>query len=327
MNIDTPPAPSSVSLLAPVLVAANDLLWRHVFSPGSAPGESAIAQREVQSAVCAVLGSGELADHFFPRRPLLMPELHAAMRSERASANRLAKIVAQDPVLVADMLRLANSGFYNTSSTPVETLQRAIAICGNDGLQSLAATALMQPVFRGGKEEVYANFPPLLWERSARAARAATLYAQHTRCCDYSAAQLVTLLAALGPLVAFRATVRQYEEAPGLEPHGAVFIALVETLGRSLSQQLALRWNSSERLVAALGIEAEMVAVEGAAELAIALDCGELFGTLSLLASEQILTEEACRQMLVQAGLPREIHETVWAGLLPAHARQDQPGR
>ena len=63
-----------------------------------------------------------------------MPQLLRAVRDPSVGSGALGSIIAQDPVLAGDALRLANSSYYRTTSKPIETIQRAVVICGTDGL-------------------------------------------------------------------------------------------------------------------------------------------------------------------------------------------------
>jgi HD-like signal output (HDOD) protein len=218
-------------------------------------------------------------------------------------------------VLTGDVLRLANSNFYRVTPEPVETIQRAVVICGMDGLQSLLAAVLLQPVFRA-TDKNFPRFPLLLWERTERAARAAELYATKTRRQDRFEAQLVALLSALGPLVVYRATVAAYSQTPGLSPSASLCVALIGTLGQQTSQRIARSWQSSPRLIAALGPPSENAGTDRS--LAHALYCGELIGTLSLLESQQNISLRERLRLAEDAGLPDELTRSIWERLTGA---------
>ena len=77
-----------------------------------------------------------------------LPKLLQAINDETASRGALSQIIAGDPALAGNLLRLANSPFYRHSPEPIESLDRAVAMLGIEGLRSMIAAALMQPVFR-----------------------------------------------------------------------------------------------------------------------------------------------------------------------------------
>jgi HD-like signal output (HDOD) protein len=298
-----------------VNAVASERLWRLAFAvPAPAPSQQPLPPEHarVQESIIAVLRADKLDPKYFPRRPTLMPQLLRAVNDPDAAPDTVSRIIAQDPVLTGDVLRLANSNFYRVTPEPVETIQRAVVICGLDGLQSLLAAALLQPVFRA-TDKNFPRFPLLLWERTERTARAAELYAARTRPQDRFEAQLVALLSALGPLVVYRATIDAYSRSPGLAPSPALCVALIGTLGQQMSQRIAGHWQSSPRLVAALGPPGEDAVSDRS--LAHALFCGELLGTLSLLESQQDISPRERLRLAEDAGLPDDLTTSIWERL------------
>jgi HDOD domain len=288
---------------------AAERLWRLAFSASDQDQSVAPDHARVQDAVIAILRADTLDAKYFPRRPTLMPQLLRAVNDPDAAPDTVSRIIAQDPVLTGDILRLANSSFYRVTPEPVETIQRAVVICGMDGLQSLLAAVLLQPVFRA-TEKNFPRFPALLWERTERAARAAELYATKTRRQDRFEAQLVALLSALGPLVVYRAAMAAYSQTPGLSPSAGLCVALIGTLSQRTSQRIAQSWQSSPRLVAALGPPSENAVSDRG--LAHVLYCGELIGTLSLLESRQHISPGERLRLAENAGLPDELTKSIW---------------
>jgi hypothetical protein len=299
---------ASDARLRAALAAASRALWLHGL--GAAPDSVAAPDRvkALRAAVVPVL-DGELAERYFPRRPLLMPRLLAATRDPSAAATRLADIIAQDPVLAGNVLRLANSAWYRVTQDPVETLQRAVIVCGTDGLQSLAALSLMQPVFRG-ESGAFARLPALLWERTTRATLAAELYAQRVCPGERHSAQLLVLLRALGPLVVFRVIDEHYRSHPGLPRDAAGCATLLAELGGRAVARIAAQWDSSARIRGVL-VELDVhdhvhVPDEVQRDLAAAVQAGELLGTASMLIAEQVWDSAAGLQLAGEAGMPRE---------------------
>jgi len=261
----------------------------------------------VRSNVTAMLKVDTLDPRLFPRRPALMPQLMQAVNDPGAAAERLSRIVAHDPVLAADVLRLANSSLYRSSPAPIETIQRAIVVCGVDGLRGMLAAAMLRPVFRASSKN-FPRLPRLLWDRTERAARAAELYAVQASPADRFEAQLVVLLCALGPLVVYGAVVDVYSRNPGFAPNGPLCVALTAELAPSLSLHVARDWESSPRLQAAL----ENSPTE---PLTSARHLGELFGTLSLLEAQTVISADERRESLAAAGLSEALAQSTWAAL------------
>lgn len=286
---------------------AAQRLWKLAFgAPVQAP-PLVRAHARVKDLICAVLQVDTLDPKYFPRRPALMPQLLQVVNDPTAEADKLARMIAHDPVLTADVLRIANSSLYRTSAAPIETVKRAIVVCGADALRGIVAAAMLQPVFRASKSN-FPRLPRLLWERMERAARAAELYAAKRQPQDRFEAHLVVLLSALGPLVVYGAALDGYSRAPQLTPNPWLLVELIGTLGAPMSQRIARDWETSPRLVTALD-------PSGGEPLAAALHVGELFGTLSLLESQTVIGRDERRNILSEAGLSGDWVDAIWSRL------------
>jgi HD-like signal output (HDOD) protein len=296
--------------LAAELHAQSTTLWASALSSARFDYDIPPEHEPIMFAARKALAADPLSDRYFPRRPMLMPQLLAAVNDPDAPPLKLAGIISQDPVLTGNILRLANSVYFRLSAVPVESIQRAVVVCGTDGLQSLAATALVQPVFRGGSAE-HSRFPAVLWERCTQASIAAEACARQWCPADRQAAQLLALLSALGPLVAYRVVEDQYRAQPRLKPAPAVFLQVIDRFARVMAARIATLWQSPPRIVAALeGEQADDPLVR-------ALRAGELLATLSLLADAGRITEEECSVRAGAAGIAGKLYETIWTRLHP----------
>ncbi|MCC7462538.1 MAG: HDOD domain-containing protein [Gammaproteobacteria bacterium] len=287
---------------------ASRALWRHALGVSGDQQVDARRVRELRPAVERVL-AGEPAERYFPRRPLLMPQLMAVVHDPAAAATRLADIIARDPVLAGNVLRLANSAWYRVTQDPVETLQRAVIVCGTDGLQSLAALAIMQPVFRAAGTR-FARLPVLLWERTTRATLAAELYAQRVCPGERHGAQLLVLLRALGPLLVYRIVEEQLRARPAGAGEALACAALLEECGGHVAARVATRWDSSARICAVLAqLDSQRdspPADEEQRDLAAAVEVGELLGSASLLIGERAWDSAAGLRIATESGMPRD---------------------
>ena len=305
--IDTVEASPAVGIDMSKVAAANALLterlWRLAFAAPTRMEELQPADIEVRDQVSSVLGADRLNVKFFPRRPTLMPQLMRAAEDPRAATERLSRIVAHDPVLTADVLRLANSSRFRTSAQPIETIQRAIVVMGVDALRGLLAVAMMQPVFRASRSN-FPRFPRMLWERTERAARAAEAYAMQVSPEDRFEAQLAVLLSALGPLVVYGAILDAYAQRPGLSANPSSCVAITCALGATTALRIAHHWQTSPRLAAAMQQSSRE-------PLAQALCVGELLGTLSLLESQQVIAAGETLDILKSADLSSGLLERV----------------
>jgi HD-like signal output (HDOD) protein len=292
-------------------VLANNLvterLWKLAFAAPLETQALEPAHAKIGDAVCAVLQKDTLDPKYFPRRPTLMPQLLRAVEDPGAATEKLSRMIAHDPVLASDVLRLANSAMYRTSPAPIETIQRAIVVLGADALRGLVATAMLQPVFRATRSN-FPRFPRMLWDRTERAVRAAEMYALKTHPQDRFEAQLAILMSALGPLVVYGAALDVYASRPKIVPSPSLCAALTAALGPQVSMRIARHWETSPRLVAAIERSPEET-------LTMALCVGELLATLSLLETQHVIATEEALATANDVGVEPAIIAPIWEHL------------
>jgi HD-like signal output (HDOD) protein len=299
------PGPFDVGKLAAANAALTERLWRVAFAAPANADTLAAADLEVRQQMLAVLRGSRLNAKYFPRRPTLMPQLLQAMKDPAAATERLSRIVAHDPVLAADVLRLANSTRFRTTSQPIETIPRAIVVMGVEALRGLLAVAMMQPVFRASRNN-FPRFPRMLWERTERAARAADAFALRVRPEDRFESQLAILLSALGPLAVYGAALDMYSQNADARPNALLCVELTSTLGTQMAVRIAQQWETSPRLAA-------VIEKSSREPLAQAFCVGELLGTLAMLELQQVITSEEAEEIANGVDLGGELLESVRA--------------
>jgi HD-like signal output (HDOD) protein len=286
---------------------ASERLWKLAFAGPSQVVVPEAARQKMRDNILAMLEVDTLDPKYFPRRPTLMPQLMQAVNDPSAATERISRIIAHDPVLTADVLRLANSGTHRSSATPIDSIQRAIVVCGVEALRGMLAAAMLRPVFRATSKN-FPRFPRVLWERTERAVRAAELYVVETGRPERFEAQLAVLLSALGPLVVYSATLDVFTRNPHFPPSAPLCVDLVVALSPRMSLRIARDWETPPRLLAALEFSAEE-------SLTTALQVGEFMGTLSFLESQTIISRDERLEYIATAKLPCESSERIWAGL------------
>ena len=303
------PAPAAVTettALDSAHARACERLWRLAFSAPSQAQSADSIHRRVRENIVAKLEVDALDPNYFPRRPTLMPQLLQAVNDPNAAAERVSRIIAHDPVLTADVLRMANSSLYRMTATPIETIQRAVVVCGADSLRGMLAAAMLRPVFRATRKN-FPRLPRLLWERTERAARAAELYALEYFPHDRFEAQMVVLLSALGPLVVYSAALDVYARNPHFSPSAALCTELIGSLAPAMSLRIARDWETSPRLQAALEKSPDE-------PLTQALQVGEFLGTLQFLEAHAVISCDQRCEHLDEADI-RESADRIWMGM------------
>jgi HD-like signal output (HDOD) protein len=272
------------------------------------------AHPEIIEAVGGVLSRAATDPRYAVRRPTLLPQLMSALRDSDTSRRELATMIAKDPALVGGLLKLANSPLYRVNAQPVESVDRAVAVIGTEGIRSLIAAALIQPVFRVAGGE-FANFPEVIWEHSFLSASAAETYAAVVVNSDPFAAQLLALVNGLGSIVVFRAALDQYALRENLKPDPATIVALLDMHSASVARNIAASWDLSGRILAALEDQVSTGMATDPTPLGRSLRFGRFIGALAVLNAKGVISDEAAQASLLASGASGAHFERIWERL------------
>lgn len=251
----------------------------------------------VFQSVQQVLERIDARPEYIPRRPSLLPKLLATVNDNEASFAEMARIIAQDPALTGNLLRIANSPLYRVSSHPVESIDRAVTFVGVRGIRSIIAIALLQPVVTASSG-AYGRFPELVWEHTLYSALAADSHATQIEKAEPFLAQLCGLLYGLSAIVVFRIVRDQFAAHPHLHGDPGSFARLLETWVAPTAGRIAVSWELSPRVQYAL--ESQTLAAELQMEnsLGRSLHFGRVAASLIVLCRLGRLTEPQARAII-----------------------------
>ncbi|ALK97790.1 hypothetical protein AB595_18200 [Massilia sp. WF1] len=219
-----------------------------------------------------------------PRVPEAIPKLLASLNDEDASVAELARQVAQDVVLTAEVIREANSAYYRPIA-PVKNLEAAIMMLGQNGLRMLLARVAFRPLVNMQADGFARVAAPRVWNQSISCALAASLMAPGLSTSVFEA-YLAGLMQNVGLVVAFRLADRVCTggRVPGAGSFGARLLAG----SRQLSAAIAAHWNFPEQVIAAIA----HAGAPGSDHLAEALALGDRIAKLRLLIDDEVLGED-----------------------------------
>ena len=206
------------------------------------------AARLVLHELARLARAPEQAAELVPRVPEVIPRLLRSLRNEGVSGAELAREVTRDAVLVAEVIREANSPFYRPAK-PVRTVDAAILVLGQNGLRMLLARVAFRPIIGAATGRLARLAAPRLWLHSERCARAASLLAPPLGA-DPFEGYLAGLMLNVGLLVAFR-LIDQLDDS-GSVPHGAAVVPALLAGARELSARIALYWELPPPIGAAI---------------------------------------------------------------------------
>lgn len=271
--------------------ATDALYYRWLAGPATfeAPLET---ERLILEQVHTLAQNPAVAADLVPRVPELIPRLLRSLRDDSVSTNALAGQVAEDVVLVAEVLREANSAYYRPV-TPIKTLDAAIMLLGQNGLRMLLARVAFRPIIKLHEAGFARRAAPLVWNHSEKCAVAASLMASAVGA-DLFESCLAGLMQDVGLVVAFRLADRVCHN--GKIPASSDFGVELLARSRQLSAVIARHWEFPDKV-------AEAIARAGqpdGSSLAQALAQGDHIAKLRLLIDAGRLGED---DALVTEGL------------------------
>lgn len=174
-----------------------------------------------------------------PRVPAVLPQLLRSLRDESVSGADLARQIAQDVVLVAEVIREANSPYYHPTA-PVKTIEGAIMLLGQNGMRMLLARVSFRPIINMQSGHFAKLVAPHVWTQSEQCALAASILAGQMGANQFEA-YLAGLMNNVGLIVAFRLTDQIYQgEAL---PQSEEFCLGLNAAASVLSARIAALWD------------------------------------------------------------------------------------
>ena len=280
------------------------------------------AHAPVFKAVQQALERIEARPEYFPRRPSLLPKLMATVNDSEASMREMSGIIAQDPALTANLLRIANSPVYRVSSTPVESIERAVTLVGVAGIRSIIATALVQPLMSAGNG-VFSRFPELCWEHTLYSALTAETHATQVERSEPFVSQLVGLLYGLSAIVVFRIVRDQFAAHPSLRVDPGSVARLLETWVAPTAGRIAKSWELNERLQYALESQTLAAELQMETSLGRSLRFGRVAGSVIVLCRLGKISEDEARAILVAGDDRRSNIGRLWERFSATYLRHE----
>ncbi|MFL6636172.1 MAG: HDOD domain-containing protein [Massilia sp.] len=303
-----PPAPATPGT-APVsfeqLERINGAWNAWLFDRADGGLELSDAETNVLEALAAIVASQQSGAALVRRMPGLVPQLLQSLRSETFSGSALSRTIATDPVLVAAIVRLANSCYQGTGQS-IASVEQAVILIGQEGLRQLITTVAFRPIVDVRSGFYTRRLAPHLWAHSERCAIAARRLAGAG--VEPFDAFLAGLLQNVGLLVSLRIMDQMaHEPAQDRERLGSdVFLAQLARDTRRLCASIAREWNFPDTVAQALLEQGELRRGVVMSPLGRLLKLADYLGKVRMLV-EQGLVDAADDALF--AGLPPEAAE------------------
>lgn len=204
----------------------------------ASPNE-ARAQNQILDELTRLAASPDAGANLVPRVPAVIPELLRSLRDDSITGSDLARQLAQDVVLVAEVIREANSPYYRPSA-PIKTIEGAVMLLGQNGLRMLLARVSFRPIINMQGGQFSRQLAPQIWSQSEKCALAASMLAPGMGANPFEA-YLAALMENVGLMVALR-LIDLMNTDPVL-PRSGEFSAALYARARILSSRIGALWD------------------------------------------------------------------------------------
>ena len=209
---------------------------------------------QVLDALAAIIDSQQSGAALVRRMPGLIPQLLQSLRSDNFSGAQLSRTISGDVVLVAAVIRLANSSIKG-SGTLITSVEHAVMLIGQEGLRHLITSVAFRPIIDMHSGHYTRSLAPRIWEQSERCAVANRLLAEQLGIDPFEA-----FLAGLVQHVGLIVTLRVMDQvAKGDKRIGAeMFCARLVRDARILTCNIGREWNFPESVTLAISEQSGM---------------------------------------------------------------------
>jgi HD-like signal output (HDOD) protein len=205
------------------------------------------AEQKLLTEVEQAILSKQVAADMVRRMPGVIPQLLQSLRTDDFSGAELARKISHDVVLVAEVIRIANSSLYKTTEE-ITSIERAVLVLGHSGLRQLITSVAFKPIIDLKTGYFTKAIAPKIWHHSEICARASRMLAESETVMAFEA-----FLAGLIQNVGFIVSLRFVDQLGGDRGVGSAgFCNALAALGRRLSVDIAREWRFPEAVANAI---------------------------------------------------------------------------
>lgn len=269
----TPPAPADAPAAPPAAAAeparnaprpavsfdqldrVNHLYNHWLFDTvGEAAFDTSELEVQVLDALAAIINSQQSGAALVRRMPGMLPQLLQSLRSDNFSGAQLARTISSDVVLVAAVIRMANSSLIGTGSQ-ITSVEHAVMLIGQEGLRHLITSVAFRPIIDMHSGHYTRRLAPRVWDHSERVAVANRQLAE-ALAIDPFEAFLAGLVQHVGLIVALRVMdqIAKDDRSLGSE----LFCAELLRQTRSLTCAIGREWHFPDSVTRAIAEQGGM---------------------------------------------------------------------
>jgi HD-like signal output (HDOD) protein len=238
-------------------------------------------ESNVLAAVAEILGSQQSGAALVRRLPGVIPQLLQSLRSDTFSGTQLSRTISNDIVLVAAVVRLANSSLAGSGKS-ISSVENAVMVIGQEGLRQLITGVAFRPIIDIKSGTFTRTLAPRIWDQSERCAVACRTLAANFGI-DPFEAFLAGLVQHVGLIVTLRIMDQNAKEEGQLG--SALFCSSLLRDARTLSINIGKEWNFPPQVTLAISEQGTM------RRGAVMSPLGQLLAASDYLSKVRILVE------------------------------------
>jgi HD-like signal output (HDOD) protein len=238
-------------------------------------------ENQALDALSAIINSQQSGSALVRRMPGMIPQLLQSLRSDTFSGAQLSRTISNDVVLVAAVIRLANSSLKGSGKS-ISSVEHAVMVIGQEGLRHLITSVAFRPIIDMHSGHFTRTLAPRIWDHSERCAVANRALAESMGI-DPFEAFLAGLVQNVGLIVSLRIMdqVAKGEKDLGSE----MFCARLVRDARVLTCSIGREWHFPDNVTQAIGEQG------GMKKGAVVSPLGRLLTLTDYLGKVRILTE------------------------------------
>ena len=270
-------------------VNANYYNW--LFDNQEGDLDTTALETDVLGALSTILGSRQSGADLVRRMPGLIPQLLQSLKSDDFSGAQLSRTISHDVVLVAAVIRLANSSLTGTGQS-ITSVEHAVLVIGQEGLRQLITGVAFRPIIDLNSGHFTRALAPRIWDQSERCAVANRLLAEAMDI-DPFEAFLAGLVQHVGLIVALRIMDQAAKDGAGLG--SPMFCASLLRDARTLTCNIVREWNFPDAIRQAIAEQANMGKGSTRSALGQLLSLSDYLSKVRVLVEHDRLTEGDAR--------------------------------
>lgn len=179
-----------------------------------------------------------------PSLPDVVLNVRRELEGGGSTGSSIARVIATDPALSAQVLRVANSAFY-FGQAPVKDLQRAVVRLGSSVVQQVVMMLVVAQLYDVSARPKLRAHLTELWRHSTLVASLSEQIGQRTPFLNRDEAMLAGLIHDIGALP----VLVWAEPIPNVMSNDESLLGITETLHADLGKAILEKWRYAEELI------------------------------------------------------------------------------